>query len=384
MVCQENRGVRRVLKGVCRRLVRGCNGAFSTAAMVLTFATFSANAWAAPEQETRVWQVNFQAAEKQAKESKMPLLIHFHASWCGPCRAMEADVLSTREVLTALKSGIVAVKVDSDQHPELVARFSISALPADVIVGVNGRVLSKTIGSSGRHAYLANLTKFKVVPESAPVNPVKQVIVQSKADLGKSATGNAANKSAEATNPPVSIPASAIVALNQNANATVTTGPTISPTGTSLESVKVEDKLVAPTPKPPVTLTKSLRREADRRIGLNGFSPVLLMESEKWKAGDAQFKHEFEGVCYLLTSSEELERFKTDPSKFVPALHGCDPVALLNDQIIQSGHIELKVTYKSKLYFFASKSTRDKFLSDPGKFANSYHLSFLSATSDKS
>jgi len=384
MVCQENRGVRRVLKGVCRRLVRGCNGAFSTAAMVLTLATFSASAWAAPEQETRVWQVNFQAAEKQAKESKTPLLIHFHASWCGPCRAMEADVLSTREVLTALKSGIVAVKVDSDQHPELVARFSISALPADVIVGVNGRVLSKTIVSSGRHAYLANLTKFKVVPESAPVNPVKQVIVQSKVDLGKSATVNAVNKSAEATSPSVSIPASAIVALNQNANATVTAGPTISPPGTSLESVKVEDKLVTPTPKPPVTLTKSLRREADRRIGLNGFSPVLLMESEKWKAGDAQFKHEFEGVCYLLTSSEELERFKTDPSKFVPALHGCDPVALLNDQIIQSGHIELKVTYKSKLYFFASKSTRDKFLSDPGKFANSYHLSFLSATSDKS
>ncbi len=108
-----------------------------------------------------VWQKNFEAAEKMARRQALPMLIHFHADWCGPCRAMERNVLQTAEVRQAIASGIVAVKVNSDLRRDLARRFGISSLPSDVIMASDGRVLSKSVGSPGRSGYVAKIKQHR-------------------------------------------------------------------------------------------------------------------------------------------------------------------------------------------------------------------------------
>lgn len=321
---------------------------------------FAAPANAGSEGRMEGWGENFETAEALAREKGLPMVIHFHAHWCGPCRTMESEVLSSAEVHALLGSGIIGVKVNSDDRRDLVSRFGISSLPTDVIVSPDGKILSKDVGSPGRSGYVARLGRFRV-PSGAPAGDSNSLVAQVPRVPAKTPVAAASQERVAID----SLAAATDIekrAVPQNAGFVV-------PVDQATAEKVTEDSVLA--------MTKTLRRESDRRIGLNGYSPVSLTEAEVWKTGEPQFKYEFQGVCYQLSSAEELERFKASPDKFIPALHGCDPVSLLRDQVFQTGHLELGVTYQSKVYFFSSKDTRDEFLSNPEKFSRSQNVSFF-------
>ena len=274
------------------------------------------------------WYSSFEKAELQSRERGVPIVIHFHAHWCGPCRTMDAEVLETAEVRAAFRGGIVGVKVNADDRQDLVFRFGVSVLPTDVIVSPDGLILSKNAGSPGRIAYVARLAQFSVAKE---------------APAGKTT-----------------------IELASTANRVVVTGNTVAASATTVRGAI-----------PAGVSIKALRQESENHFGLHGYSPVSLTESETWRVGDSQYRHEFQGVSYQLASEEELNRFKASPEKFAPVLHGCDPVALVNDHVVQAGDIELGVTWRSKIYFFYSKESRDEFLSNPEKFVHANNPTIL-------
>jgi len=84
--------------------------------------------------EKDVWGRDYGHAWRRAKTMNRPILLHFHAKWCGPCQQMEREVLNTPKVLHELNACCVAVKIDCDQQPDLVQQFGIEALPCDVLV----------------------------------------------------------------------------------------------------------------------------------------------------------------------------------------------------------------------------------------------------------
>jgi thiol-disulfide isomerase/thioredoxin len=84
--------------------------------------------------EKDVWGDDYGRAWQRAKKLNRPVLLHFHAVWCGPCQQMEREVLNTSKVLNALDACCVAVKVDCDRQPDLVQKFAIESLPCDVLV----------------------------------------------------------------------------------------------------------------------------------------------------------------------------------------------------------------------------------------------------------
>ncbi len=241
---------------------------------------------------------------------------------------MDAEVLETAEVKAALQGGIVGVKVNADDRQDLVIRFGVSALPTDVIVSSDGSILSKSVGSPGRTAYVARLAQYSA---------------EKKAVAGKS-------------KPSISAASMAVVVAEKSVTDSSATGD---------ETVHAGVR------------TKALRRDSDSHFGLHGFSPVSLTESETWRPGDSRYRYKYEGVSYQLASEDEFTRFRASPEKFIPALHGCDPVALVNQQVVQVGHIELGVTWRSKVYFFYSKETRDEFLGNPERFVRVKNLTFL-------
>jgi putative thioredoxin len=73
----------------------------------------------------------------------MPVLVDFWAEWCGPCRVL-GPVL---ERLAEESNGRWAlVKLNTDKHPELSARYGIRSIP-NVKLFVDGKVVDGFIGA---------------------------------------------------------------------------------------------------------------------------------------------------------------------------------------------------------------------------------------------
>lgn len=91
---------------------------------------------------------DFTVAEEQARKENKPLFIDFETTWCGPCKTMDRLVYTADDVVTASKS-VIAVKVDGDEHPEIVKRFEVEAYPTMILLSPEGKVLKRALGYRG-------------------------------------------------------------------------------------------------------------------------------------------------------------------------------------------------------------------------------------------
>ncbi len=104
-------------------------------------------------------------------------------------------------------------------------------------------------------------------------------------------------------------------------------------------------------------------------LALEGFCPVSLMESTKWKKGDRQWGAVHRGRTYLFTSQAEQQKFLSDPDRFSPVLSGFDPVIFMERGELVDGKRNFGVVHRNQMFFFADKETRDRFEQAPQAFA---------------
>lgn len=81
--------------------------------------------------------------EQEVLKATEPVLVDFHAQWCGPCKAM-APALD--QVATELAGKVKIVKVDVDENPKVTGTYGIRAMPT-LILFKGGQVAAQHTGA---------------------------------------------------------------------------------------------------------------------------------------------------------------------------------------------------------------------------------------------
>lgn len=279
------------------------------------------------------WHTSLEEARQEAKRTNLPLVVHFHADWCGPCQNMEREVLSSADLHRHFGVSVVAVKVNSDQQAALTQQFRVTALPTDIFLGADGRETGRSVGSQGKAEYIATVTGLR-------------------------------NKSSQ-TAPLASRIGDARVAL-------VPDGAAVKQSAAKEAGAKPERSAI-----PDVEVFRQHERDSGFVVGLNGHSPVTLVREGAWKPGVPEFAVQHQGVSYRMLDEQEAAEFNANPDRYIPGLHGCDPVLFRTENRLSTGKTNWTATHNGQIYFFASDGTRQRFLADPNRYAAPQKLHFF-------
>ena len=239
---------------------------------------------------------------------------------------MERRVLNTPELMQQLGTNFIGVKVDSDQHPELIRKFSIDALPSDIFIDPVGRVVSRSEGYQDKKNYLARLNRI-----DAQLTQARKIRI--------------AKNDANAANPPNRI------GSRPSADTKAATQP--NPAGNRPP--------VQPMPAEPI-------------VGLEKYSPVALSKWRKWRKGYPQYAATHQGVTYYMSSSEEWREFKSEPARFAPRLLGCDPVVLWKSDRAVPGSTQYGAYFDNELFLFTAAESRTQFKKNPFLYTRTRHV----------
>lgn len=119
--------------------------------IVIVCSTINQNKEAFTMAEIIITKANF---EEEVLKSKIPVLIDFWATWCGPCK-MLAPVIA--ELAEEYEGKVKVCKVNVDEESELAAQFRIMSIPT-VVVLKDGKVTDTSVGYVPK-AQLENMIK---------------------------------------------------------------------------------------------------------------------------------------------------------------------------------------------------------------------------------
>ena len=88
-------------------------------------------------------------------KSSNPVVIDFHATWCGPCKVLSPIL----EELDDEIEGVEFVKLDVDHHPQIAGQNQVMGVPTVVILK-DGEVKDRFVGVQPKEVIKEKITSL--------------------------------------------------------------------------------------------------------------------------------------------------------------------------------------------------------------------------------
>ncbi len=354
-------------------------------------------------QEHIEWLFDLDQAKQVASEQNKPVMIHFSAAWCAPCKELERFVFVNPMTARAISTQVVPVKIDVDTQAQVAEHFEVTSVPTDVLITPAGHVLARQTSPRTSDGYMqliadakgrADILTEAVVARTAELNEARhQLASDSDFEMkGKPPERNSLRQSLENNNqfaPLRAAPDQPGPLVAQTTPSPAESKPLVEGSVEAAAFATVTNSFVPPPRRDPVALqpmadgvkipparemaSAAGMNAGEHPIGLDGYCGVTLMEEQRWVKGDAKHGCIHRGKLYLFASPDRLERFKMTPDMFSPLLGGADPVEFHNRGALVEGARKHGVFYgddgePTVIVLFDSRANRDAFEADPTTF----------------
>ncbi len=377
------------------------------------------------------WQNDIRQAQQLAAQRGQLVLIHFYGDNCPPCSWLENHVFNRAEVIRALTTSYVPVKVNCDQQTGTADRFSVESMPTDVIITPDGRELHRNHQIQAANKYISYLDQvaasYRVGHNPAaggggrpsPRNEAQASIANSIPAYGAPPMSNnayntvggnsdpsnqVANRRDSEFRPPVQTSDAHLRnPMQQLPDATSTQAPAGPAPRYANPYMPVSDRgqfpsrdqappngpeLVADAKKASsdwnavsgnssnwVAPTPSIQSGLPARtppLIIEGYCPVSLIDRAEpaWIKGDAKYGATHRGRTYLFAGQAERQKFLSNPERFAPALAGFDAVRYIETGELIEGKPDHGSLLEDRIYLFADEASQVRFEQNPHPYSS--------------
>lgn len=267
------------------------------------------------------WSTDIESSLKSANAQQRLVLMKFTATWCGPCRKMEQVTFGNPAVANLVNQNFVPVLVDGDKHKDLVKHLQVVGFPSLLVVSPDMVILHREKG-------------FKTAEQLIP--KLQAIVAQHR------------------------------TAAVPNAMAGVQTSPMQQPV--MQQSQGMQQTAMAPITRPVSQTRPQPRVMQPTKPSFAGLCLPAVFESRSLVAGKPEFSVKYRGKLLYFSSLEQMQTFKTNPSKYWPKKDGACPVTLAEEGRIVEGQLQYAAMFRGQLWLTSTPEKMKRFVTLPAKF----------------